>query len=240
MKIDVYYMSGQIDEFDTASLTTGDPFRAESEGGSNLITEFIPRFDRILYKSIDELTQTNQVGLVVEVWWYNTVRDHQTKYHEFEDGKRVAYCGREIGRNIQLVAPGEIKDISHIAMDGMLVTWQQDGYFIDAIAFERQCALWGIGSNLFGARTLFDVLEAACGNKAFTRDVDIVHRMGWPYAAYLAIKSQTTAVKEYMEKQKLIEKAGEKTECQEESDIEDLDLTLNYKQAEKLLNELIR
>lgn len=177
MRVSIYYINGAIDEFNFETFTTAEPFQSPA-GGSNVSTEFCLRTDLLA-----------QEGLRLDIYWYNTVDDENTrKVFIPEAGRKIAVAGRELGRVLYLVSKSELSHISKVLVDGEVVVWRQGQDLINAVAFASQEMLCysDASTTSINAKVteIFDYLKSANPDMP---DEQITRLFGYPYAAYLRI-----------------------------------------------------
>ena len=123
MLIKVFYQSGRLDVFDTASFCTAEPFRSQ---GDNLMSEF---------QLMTDAQSLENEGLLLEVYWYDPrVREDTPR----SGPHNLPHAARQSGRRIRLASRSELNDIALITVDGDLVLWRQGGHLINGVKFQSQ------------------------------------------------------------------------------------------------------
>lgn len=178
MRVAVYYQSGKIDEFNTETFCSNEPFKHEAARGCNITTEFQLRLDLL-----------STEGLRLDVFWYNTVIDGATTKTSLPGEDRAIYhAGREPGRIVRLVSPKELYDIAKIVVDGEMVVWRQGTELINGIKFSAMELL------CFTDRSSTSINSKVCGIFDYLKNANpelpdeaITQLFGYSYRAYLQI-----------------------------------------------------
>lgn len=208
MKVMVYYQSGKISEFSTETFCSNEPFKGEGQGGCNITTESNLRFD---------LLETE--GLMLQIYWHNTIIDQQTMRSKDPtvSDRAIPHAGREPGRFIRLVSKDELSDIAKIEVDGEMVVWRQGPDLINAIKFYNQELL------CYSDAQTVSVNGRVMGIYAYLKnahpgatDEEISAMFGYPYNAFQRIQAEELAQTEPDEEEVTLGKAEITTEEEED------------------------
>lgn len=180
MKITVYYQTGKIDQFDTGTFTTQEPFKAE---GINVTTELQLRLDLL-----------KEEGLLLDIFWYDLTAKSGVSSQNEEVGATIAHADRKPGRRVRLVSRSELAGIAKITCDNELLVWRQGSELINGIKFHGQEILCFSDTTTTSinqrAVAIFEYLQKA--NPGLS-DEAVAQMMGYSYQALQVIMADEYA-----------------------------------------------
>jgi len=157
MIVKVYYESGKISSYSTTDFVSPDPFKSNTERGSeNLLSEINFRLDKL-----------EEEGLTIDITWYNLL-DSGNVASDPAYSQDMPIAEREPGRKIVLAEPTEIKNIVKIVVDGETVAWREfdpetnETLIINGLKFNTLDKIYNNGSansTVEKIRMLYEVLE---------------------------------------------------------------------------------
>jgi|GEM_PF-2959748 len=146
MNIVVRYANGMVEEFDTNTLTSPDPFRRSvRDCQANICTDVQVRLDLL-----------EAEGLRVDVYWYDTLADRLTRRVRLNpDGTSVEVDGdgagtglvtdvlnRQLAGVLYVVDRTELEDIDEVEIDGKVALRKVAGGLVDQILFDKCVACY--------------------------------------------------------------------------------------------------
>lgn len=189
MDVKLYYVNGKIHRFSPYLFTTGEPFKEEGSGKdsgmprNNVMTEFVFRGDLLLAK-----------GLVLEVFWYNTVIDKQTTaFYDASIDHKIFHASRELGRLVTVASLDELRDVERIEIDGELIALRSNDQLINMSKFAQQELLYSdCSSSASLATRLMALYQYKKGVHPSLGDEAIASELGFPIEVFEHLRACET------------------------------------------------